>query len=137
MIGYLVDKSALARWGHVAVAQVLDELLDLGLLFGCDVLDMEVLYSARSAKEYRLVQADRRLAYQYVTTTITAQRRARSWQESLSARGLHRGPGVVDLLLAATAEEHDLIMLHYDADFDVIAGVSPLRTRWVVPRGTL
>lgn len=137
MIGYLVDKSALARWSHVAVAQVLDELLDLGLLFSCDVLDMEVLYSARSVKEYRLVQADRRFAYQYVTTTITAQQQARSWQESLSVRGLHRGPGVIDILLAATAEEHNLIMLHYNADFDVIAAVSQLQTRWVVPRGTL
>lgn len=136
-MGYLVDKSALARWSHVAVAEVLGELLDLGLLFSCDVLDMEVLYSARSAKEYRLVQADRRLAYQYVTTTIAAQQQARSWQQSLSARGLHRGPGVVDLLLAATAEEHDLVMLHYDADFELIEEVSSLTTRWVVPRGTL
>jgi len=135
--GYLVDKSALARWGHEPVAQVLDELLDAGLLFSCDILDLELLYSARSLQEYRQVEADRALAYQYVITSVAAQRQARNWQESLCARGLHRGPGVIDLLLAATAQEHDLALLHYDADFDVIAGVSDVQTRWVVPRGTL
>lgn len=41
-----------------------------------------------------------------------------------------------DLLIAATAERHDVTVLHYDADFDLIAEVTGQLTRWVVPRGS-
>lgn len=46
-----------------------------------------------------------------------------------------RGRKVPDLLIAAAAEERDLIVLHYDADFDLIAGVTGQRTEWVVAAG--
>jgi predicted nucleic acid-binding protein len=38
----------------------------------------------------------------------------------------HRGPSVVDLLIAATAEAWGLTVLHVDADFDTIARVTGL-----------
>lgn len=42
--------------------------------------------------------------------------------------GQHRGPSVVDLLIAATAEAWGLTVLHVDADFETIARVAPVRT---------
>lgn len=36
---------------------------------------------------------------------------------------------VVDLLVAATAQAWDLTVLHVDADFDTVAGVTELRTQ--------
>jgi predicted nucleic acid-binding protein len=38
--------------------------------------------------------------------------------------------------VAAAAEEHDLTVVHYDADFDLIAAVTGQRCRWIVPAGS-
>jgi len=54
----------------------------------------------------------------------------------LLARRSHRGRKIPDLLIAA-AEELDLGVLHYDADFDFIAAVTGQRCQWVVPAGSL
>ncbi|WP_432524480.1 PIN domain-containing protein [Kineococcus esterisolvens] len=55
-------------------------------------------------------------------------------QERLTHRGWHRAPGPVDLLLAATAIEHELTLLHLDEDFELIARASSLQQERVVPR---
>ena len=60
--------------------------------------------------------------------------RAQDLQERLTHPGWHRAPGPVDLLLAATAIEHDLTLLHLNKDFELIARVSTLRQERVVPR---
>ena len=57
-------------------------------------------------------------------------------QRLLASRGL-RGRKVPDLLIAAAAEESGLAVLHYDADFDLIARVTGQRCEWVVPPGTI
>jgi len=57
-------------------------------------------------------------------------------QGLLARRGQHRLP-MLDLLIAAAAEVNDLIVLHYDADFDRIANVTGQATEWVAPRGSL
>jgi predicted nucleic acid-binding protein len=44
---------------------------------------------------------------------------------------------VPDLLLAAAAEARNLTVLHYDADFDLIATVTGQSCEWVVPAGSV
>ena len=39
--------------------------------------------------------------------------------------------------LQAQAERHELVVLHYDVDFDHIAAVSGQGTEWVVERGSV
>ena len=56
--------------------------------------------------------------------------------ELLAAVGHHVAPSVPDLLVAAAAEANDLTVLHYDKDFDLIAGVTGQQMEWVVPAGT-
>ncbi len=53
----------------------------------------------------------------------------------LAAHGHHR-TGVVDLLIAATAEHYGVVLLHYDSDYDRIAAATGQPTQWIVPRGT-
>lgn len=72
-----------------------------------------------------------------VAMPYRAEQRAREVQASLVERGQHRSAGVADLLVAAIAELEGLTVLHYDADFDVIAEVTGQPTEWVVPRGTV
>ncbi len=40
-------------------------------------------------------------------------------------------------LIAAAAETEGLTLLHYDADFDLIASVTGQRCDWIVPRGSI
>jgi len=71
-----------------------------------------------------------------VDTTDAYVRRARHVQRRLADQGL-RGRKVPDLLIAAAAEDRGLTVLHYDADFDVIASVTGQPTEWVVPAGSV
>jgi predicted nuclease of predicted toxin-antitoxin system len=42
-----------------------------------------------------------------------------------------------DLLIAAAAETADLVVLHYDHDFDLIADITGQQTERIVPAGTI
>ena len=44
-----------------------------------------------------------------------------------------------DLLVAALADQHGLGVLHYDTDFDTLAGHTTLtfRSRWIAERGSV
>ena len=63
-------------------------------------------------------------------------KRARQVQRMLAGRS-QRGRKVPDLLVAATAEDAGLIVLHYDADFDRIAAVTGQKCEWVAPPGSI
>ena len=44
---------------------------------------------------------------------------------------------MTDLLTAVIAAEHDLTVVHYDADFDIAGAVIGFTHRWVAARGSL
>ncbi|MFE9173092.1 PIN domain-containing protein [Streptomyces kebangsaanensis] len=46
-------------------------------------------------------------------------------QRDLARTGRHRGPSPLDILIALTAEQHHLTVLHVDDDFAAIAKVRP------------
>lgn len=132
---YLADKSALARMREASVASRVGPLLQDRLVATCPVIDLEVLYSARSPVDYERIRAERRAL---PTCPITAEvtDRALDVQRMLAAHGRHRVP-LPDLLIAAVAELNDLTVLHYDADFDRIAGVTGQPVSWVAPPGSI
>lgn len=132
---FLADKSALARDAHPRVRPRLGPLVAEGLVATCPIVDLEVLYSARSSHDYEVLRAGRRaLPSKPVTSEVTD--RALEVQRLLARRGQHRRP-LPDLLIAATAEVHGLTVLHYDADFDLIAAVTRQPVSWIAPRGSL
>lgn len=55
----------------------------------------------------------------------------------LTAKGLRRSAGAVDLLVAATAEPKGLTVLHYGKDFGTVASVTGRPARWPAPPGSL
>lgn len=136
-VRWLVDKSALARLGHDTVADILEPRIRAGLVGASIATELEIGYSARSARDYELQRrtvVDRLIP---VALPFRAEARAREIQKSLVDRGQHRAVGIPDLLIAATAEVEGLTVLHYDADFDLIADISGQASDWVVPRGSL
>ena len=132
---YLADKSALARLHHPPVARRLGPLLVDGLVATTPIIDLEVLYSARSLADYEEILAERRSLPSYPLTPEVTDR-ATAVQHRLAQGGHHRLP-LPDLLIAATAELNDLAVLHYDADYDRIAETTGQRCEWVVPKGSL
>ena len=72
-----------------------------------------------------------------VITPVAAEARARAVQVELIARGQHRAVAIPDLIVAAVAEVEGLTVLHYDGDFDLIAGITGQPTEWVVAAGSV
>jgi predicted nucleic acid-binding protein len=132
---YLVDKSVWARYGQDAVRATLRPLVQAGVVATCWMVDLAVLYSVRNGAEHDRVSADRR-GLEWLAMPDEVGDRAIEVQAELVRRGRHRGVPLPDLVIAATAERHGATVLHYDADFDVIAEITGQPMRWVVPRGT-
>jgi predicted nucleic acid-binding protein len=135
---FLLDKSALARVAvQPAVQAALERLDDIGVLATTAVIDLEIGYSARNLTEFDSVAADRAALYQTLPINRVVTDRARHVQRELVRLGQHRGPGVSDLLIAAAAETHGAVVVHYDRDFDTIAAITDQPVQWIVPAGSV
>ena len=132
---YLADTSALARLRHTTVSDRLGPLLVEGLVATCPIIDLEVLHSARSLTDYEGIRAERRALRSYPITEAIGDR-AIDIQHDLARRGHHR-LSLPDLLIAAVAGSNDLAVIHYDAGYDRIAGITGQTVEWVAPRGSL
>lgn len=133
---FLADKSALARLTRPAVDRRLTPLLLAGDVVTCTIVDLELLYSARDHADFVALHADRR-SLPSVDIAHGDFERAIEVMELLAKRGKHRAAAIPDLLIAAVAERVDLVVLHYDRDFDIIASVTRQPVEWVVPAGTV
>ncbi|MEO5839142.1 MAG: PIN domain nuclease [Acidimicrobiales bacterium] len=132
---HLVDTSVLKRLGQPRVRAVVEPLSKGGHLARAGICDLEVGYSARTAREWdHLIDALQ--AFGLIETTAAHIERARQVQRLLAARS-QRGRKIPDLLVAAAAEAHNLTVLHYDADFDLIKKVTGQQCRWVTPSGSI
>lgn len=132
---YLADTSALHRLSEPQVAERLGPLLEEGAVATCAIVDLEVLCSAKSADDYDVVRAERR-AFPDVPITPEVMARALEVQAQLTHRGQHRLP-IPDLVISAAAESAELVLLHYDADYERIADATGQPHEWVVPRGAV
>ncbi len=133
---YLIDKSALARMPHEPVRARLVPIIESGRAATCAIVDLEVLYSVRNHADHVEARQRRNLAYERVELTERMFARCLDVQAELALSGRHRVP-IPDLVIAAAAEAAGLVVLHYDADFDIIASVTGQSVEWVVPRGSL
>ena len=125
MTTWLIDKSALVRVGRSPDADLWAGRIERGLVRISTVTRLEVGYSARSAADLRR-GLDRpplvRMPVEYLTPAI--EDRAVEVQYALAERGHHRAASIPDLLVAATAELAQLVVLHLDKDFELIAEVT-------------
>lgn len=111
----LIDKSAYVRGG------LNDGDGDGGELCLCAVTRLELLYSARSRRDYELLEGDlslfRDLRMDAETFAI-----ATTAQRELAALGNHR-VAIGDLLIAACAQQHGAGVVHIDRHFETLAQV--------------
>jgi predicted nucleic acid-binding protein len=131
---FLIDTSALARLMRPGAESFgWDQAVAAGLIAVCPITELEFFYSARSAKDREDTFASLRAAFGWVPAHDGAYARAWEVQGELTAAGLHRSAGPVDLVIAATAELFGLTLLHHDRDFAAIAGVTGQALRWYGP----
>lgn len=125
---YLVDTSALARvlLGHTTTEW--DDKIAAGLVAICDITELEVLYSARSARDRERMEKTFNTKCTWCPMPDGIYRRARVVQRQLTAKGEQRSARPIGLLVAAVAEEAGLTLLHYDHDFDTIARTTGSRS---------
>ncbi len=132
---FLLDTSVIKRLGNGEVRAVVEPLAAAGALGRPNIGDLEVGYSARNADEWD--ELTRALdAFEMIETSAAHVRRALQVQRLLAQRS-QRGRKIPALLIAAAAEELHAAVLHYDADFDLIADVTGQTCSWIVPAGTV
>ena len=135
--GWLLDTSAIAVSDRPQVLRWLSPMLRSGVLYTCPVLDIEALAAARSSESYRKLASERREAYRAVPFTASIGERALSLQARLARRAHYRVVEARDLLVAATAIENDLTVLHYRQVFGLLGELCELEQCPVAPLGTL
>ncbi|MFC9888899.1 PIN domain nuclease [Streptomyces pilosus] len=101
----------------------------------CGAVELEVLHSARSKADAERIRDEMR-GFDWLPSPDEAWDRAIEVQPLLIKKGNWNALSVSDLIIAATAERHGAVVLHYDGDFDLIASVTGQRTAWVVPAGS-
>lgn len=134
-LSHLLDASVLTRLGEHSVRAVVEPLAAIGRAARAGISDLEIGYSARSDREWdELVGALD--MFVLIETTADHFERARQVQRQLAASS-QRGRKIPDLLIAAAAEQVGYTVLHYNADFDLIASVTGQPCQWVVPAGSV
>jgi hypothetical protein len=121
---HLADNSALARLGRPEVAAALGPLIEAGLVATCGVIEFELGWATRTSAEFDQVRADRDAGYEWLATHDQDWHRALDVQATLWRTGRVRAAGFPGLLVAAVAERERVTLLHYDSDYDLIAGVT-------------
>jgi predicted nucleic acid-binding protein len=134
---FLIDTSAAVRILQPKVAPAWAAALEQGRVAMCDVTELEILYSARSAAHFNEMKQRMSELYAWRCVPDTAWRDAKEWQRRLVSVGAHRSAGIGDLLVAVTAMHHGLTVLHYDRDFETVAKVADVETQWLMEPGSL
>lgn len=132
----LADTSVVNRFSRPEVEAAVADDVRAGRVALCAPVVFEVCFSARSSEDLR----DMHTALDALPTVPIRPAtfdRALEVQSALAERGQHRAVSLVDLLVAAAAEAHGLTVVHYDGDFELVAGVTGQPTDWVVPAGSI
>ena len=134
----LADTSVWARKSHPLLRDWFASAVEAGEIAGCDMIALELLHSARNPAEFALVEEGLR-GLPWVEADAADWLRARDVYRVLGGRpGMpQRSVKHPDLLIAAAAERAGLTVVHYDADYDVIAEITGQQVRWVAPRGSI
>lgn len=137
----LLDNSAWVRLAQPAVGgarvEEIADWLEDGRIATCLPILLEAGYSARNARDHDAL-LDELLALPTVHVDVRAESRAVDAQRQLARAGHHRLPPV-DLIIAALADIHDLGILHYDTDYEIVSEKTDLRfdSVWLARRGSI
>jgi predicted nucleic acid-binding protein len=98
---------------------------------------LEILLHARGSADFDEL-AEELSALRPTQLTASIADAAQDAMRRLAGRshGSHRLP-IIDYLLAATAQETGVAVLHYDRDYDTLAEVMEFESVWLAPPGSM
>jgi len=137
---YLIDNSVWARLAtEPRIADALEELIASSRpssILICPPIAAEYGFSARNGADHDAIV--RALAEFTECDEAPNSLNVLAVQNALWTSGLVRAAGVADTLIATYAVQNEATVVHYDRDFELIAGVVPqLRHQWIVARGSV
>jgi predicted nucleic acid-binding protein len=114
-----------------------EDVID-GQVATCDMVRLELLYSARNATEFASLRVELD-ALPNCEIGVDEWQRALEVYDRLARQGglHHRSVRHPDVLIAAAAEAVGIPVLHYDEDYDRIAAITGQEVPWLAPRGSL
>ncbi len=137
----LVDTSAWIwsrRPDHPELRREFDELLHQDLVATCDMVRLELLYSARNGHEFDELRDDLGVLPDCPIGPSEWQRAIDVYGQLADSEGAHqRSVKHPDLLIAAAAESAGIALVHYDEDYERIAAVTGQPHRRLAPAGSL
>jgi predicted nucleic acid-binding protein len=137
----LADTSAWVwsrRRGYPELRHEFDTALVEGELATCDMVRLELLYSARDRREFAEIREELAALPDCPIGKDEWNRALWVYEQLSGRRGMHeRSVKHPDLLIAAAAEAAAVTLLHYDEDYDRIAEITRQPTRWLAPAGSL
>jgi predicted nucleic acid-binding protein len=137
-VRFLLDTSALVRLlRDPKIRAGWEQQITAGLVAVCPIVELELLYTARSTDDRDELVDLIAGAFAWVPMPDRVFAHAAEVQVALTSRGQHRSAGAVDLLIAAAAELHAVTLVHYDRDFDHIAKVTGQLAVWLAPAGSI
>jgi predicted nucleic acid-binding protein len=124
-VSYLADTSAVWRLLRGDIGDPWAGYVAQGLVAICPPVESELMISVRSDRDYEAFFAVLGRTFGWYPALDDPWRHVLSVQRDLVKIGHHRGPSPIDVLIALTAQERRLTLLHADADFASIAKVRP------------
>lgn len=137
----LLDHSAWVRmWEDEILDSRADELADdfvEGRFAVCLPFLLEAGFSARGGDDHAALLDDLATLPRF-RIDAEVEERALAAQAQLARVGHHRIP-FSDVVIAAIADRHEIGVLHYDKDFDLLVERTGLdfHSEWLMPRGSL
>ena len=117
-----------------AALAALEQIGESHRIATCLPVVLEVQYSARNKQDFERERKHFE-SFELLDITRDVSDYAIELQWLLAKRGQHRIP-TPNVMIAAAAAVHDVPLLHYDHDFDLIAEVTGQPTEWILARGT-
>jgi predicted nucleic acid-binding protein len=99
-----------------------------GLVGVCPAVEAELVRATASRADREQLGSLLHAVFSWHPMPDDVWRFVEQTQNDLIDLGQHKGPSIVDLLVAATADAWGLTVLHVDADFETIARVTSIRT---------
>lgn len=122
VIRYLLDSTALWRiMRDSALRAAWASVVSIGAVGSCQPQRVEFRRASRSVNEYEQMSEMFEELYPDAPVPKGAWRWIESAQYRLLRHGAHRALSTVDLLICATAAQHEHVVLHDDNDFATAA----------------
>lgn len=122
---YLADTSAAWRLLRRQIGEPWSRYVAQGLVALCPPVESELMVSVRADRDYEPFFGMLRRTFGWCPALDDPWRHVLAVQRDLISVGHHRGPSPMDIIIALTAQDQRLTLLHADADFDSIAKVRP------------